>query len=135
MKTQIFSSHRLHPQRTVVLATLGLAGLLVLVVVAIALCERSWTKDRPASPPTWQSAATTRTPPGSWYIRSGQWRADARTAVAIVRYLLEPEFPNPAGATNPLGWPYPTNVASVAPGFHSVSNSTLIGNSALEQKS
>jgi hypothetical protein len=133
MKAQVFSSHGPHARRTAVFAVLGLAGLLVITVAAIALSERSWTKDRPTSPPTWQSATATRTTPGFWYIRSGQWRADVLTMVAMVRYLLEPEFPTPPGATSPLGWPYPTNVASVAPGFHSVNNSTLTGNAAVAE--
>ena len=33
-------------------------------------------------------------PPGKslrWYVRDGQWKADARTAVAILEYVLSPE--------------------------------------------
>jgi len=46
---------------------------------------------------------------GGWYLRSNQWRADARTAVAILKFVLErgpglrlslAEGPDPAA--NPL---------------------------------
>lgn len=34
-----------------------------------------------------------------WYIRSGQWRADMRSLVAVLRYLAQPES---LGQTNPM---------------------------------
>ena len=37
-----------------------------------------------------------------WYFQSGQWRADARTLAAMVRYLVSPE---PATGTNRAAMP------------------------------
>ena len=37
---------------------------------------------------------------GTWYWRSGQWQADARTLVAAARWVLTPDLPNQASATN-----------------------------------
>jgi hypothetical protein len=116
MKTQNLSSPRRHPRRIAVLAILGLAGLPGIIVVATTLCERSQTKDAVAAPPVAQSAATARRPPGFWYVRMGLWRADARTAVATVRYLLERETQNkPSGRFRSFELAAPTNSASVLP--------------------
>ncbi len=37
----------------------------------------------------------------AWYFQTGQWRADARTLAALVRYLVSPE-PTPLGSQPPV---------------------------------
>ena len=54
----------------------GCLALLLLAQIALAGL---------APPPQWISGDT----PAKWYVRSGQWRADARTLVAGVRFLFD----------------------------------------------
>jgi hypothetical protein len=39
-----------------------------------------------------------------WYLRSEQWRADAQTVVAAVRFLLEPEKTLPISSLSDTNW-------------------------------
>lgn len=72
-----------------------LAGSLSLSVVVFALCNVTPMKNRIVSPPSATSATFAGNPRGYWYFRMGQWRADARTVVAAVRYILDPDSQNP----------------------------------------
>jgi len=42
-------------------------------------------------PPAPVASAPGPNPRLNWYLQSGQWRADARTLIAVVRYLSSPE--------------------------------------------
>jgi hypothetical protein len=44
-------------------------------------------------PPAPVASAARSNPRLNWYLRSGQWRADAQTLIAVVRYLASPEPP------------------------------------------
>ena len=116
MKTQFRCSHRPRPRLAAVLAILCLAGLLGAISVAAALCECWEAKHAVARPPTAPSAVTTQSPSVIWYIRLGQWRADVRTSIAAVRYLLTPEPESKPGERfRSIGLAMPTNSASVVP--------------------
>ena len=42
-----------------------------------------------------------------WYLRSGQWQADARTLVAALQFLMDPDPMSPA-------WTYPPGIQPMA---------------------
>jgi len=87
MKPQAPSGPRTHPHTR--FAHLSFVGLLTFLIVAPAVWDYAWRKhEAVASPPAPSSAAAGKLR-GSWYIRRGQWSADARTFVAALRYVLE----------------------------------------------
>jgi len=71
---------------------------IAVVMMTVVLFLTAWFA--PDSPGTSSSSAWNRysgwgCPPGKtlcWYVRDGQWKADARTAAAMLRYVLTPEF-------------------------------------------
>ena len=68
---------------TAVFATLGLAGLVAIVVAVVAGSVPAGSKE--------EALAPLGRLPLVRYFRSGQWAADARTAAAMVRYVFESE--------------------------------------------
>ncbi len=89
MKLQISSGRRTHPPKIVGFARLSFAGLLTIVIAAAALLDFTRAGDEAVTSPTAKSSAVAGRSRGLWYIRLNQWRADARTLVAAVRYVLE----------------------------------------------
>ena len=73
------------------------AGFVLAILVALLVLTTCWAPGSPeiATPGT---AGNTYSgwgcPPGKtfrWYLSQGQWKADALTAVAVLRYVLSPE--------------------------------------------
>jgi hypothetical protein len=95
-------------------ALFGTLGLMALAAIVIALVEGS-TPSRPRT----ASLITLKKLPLVTYVSSGELIADARTAAAAVRYLLEPE-------------PIATNAAAPAPTQHNTAMPT--NNAALNPK-
>jgi len=68
--------------------SLGMLGLILILLAAERLCEPgdcgtlAGLRSNSSYPPQGFRAA--------WYIRSGQWRADLRSLVAVLEYLREP---------------------------------------------
>ena len=89
MKPQNSSGHRTHPPRIAIFARFGFAGLLTIAVAAGWDFARR--KNDVVASPSAESSASAGKSRGLWYIRQGQWRADARTLVAAVRYVLASE--------------------------------------------
>ncbi len=79
--------------------SLGPKILLVVALTSLLLLGLAMpgSERRPCPTPTGNPTFKLGTAlPGSrhgpeWYFRSGQWRADAKTLVALVRFLLEPD--------------------------------------------
>jgi hypothetical protein len=90
---------------TAMFVTLGLVGLFAVIIAFLA-------GSAPASPKTRLSGNLQRVPVVR-YLRSGQLVADARTAGAMIQYLLDfqPAMPTNPGATGPtpLNSPLPTS--------------------------
>ena len=70
---------------TAVFATLGLAGLVAIVVALVSGSVPAGSKE--------QALAPLGRLPIVKYFSSGRWAADARTAAAMVRYVFENEKP------------------------------------------
>jgi len=81
---------------------LGLAGLLGIFLLVTALDEVTPTPDHDVPLPVAALAAMIGHPESHWYFRLDQWRADARTAVAAVRFLLEIDPQGAPGAPLPI---------------------------------
>jgi hypothetical protein len=75
----------------------SLSGVAVVLLIAV-LFLAAWTApDSPgtSSPGTANGFSGWGCPPGKtlyWYVNEGQFKADARTALAIAQYVLSPEF-------------------------------------------
>ena len=80
-------------RRTVLVALLGLAGLLGITVMGTSRLDVAPARDDAVSAPAVKSAAVARRARPFGYIQSGQWLADARTYTEMIRYLLDPELP------------------------------------------
>ena len=120
MKITNSSDCRPLARRTVVIASLGFAGLLGITAVGTSRCDVAPARDDAFSAPAAKSAAVAGSRRPFRYIRSGQWQADARSLAAVVRYLLEPEIPaKPSGGSPSLLLAMPTNIVSTAPLMHS----------------
>jgi hypothetical protein len=116
MKIRNSSDCRPLARRTVVIASLGLAGLLAITAVGTSHCDVAPTRDDALSAPAAKSAAVVGSRRPFRYIRSGQWQADARSLAAVVRYLLEPEIQaKPSGGSLSLLLAMPTNIVSTTP--------------------
>ena len=88
MKPQISSGRRTNPPKIAGFARLSFAGLLTITIATAAV----WNFDRTRDEAVASSIAKTsmgRKAHNFWFIRPGQWRADARTLVAALRYVLE----------------------------------------------
>ena len=117
MKPQISRGHRTHPPKIAIFASFGFAGLLTIAVAA------GWDftpmRNEVGASPSAESATKTSRSPGLWYIRLGQWRADARTVVAAVRYVLESDVQTNQGKPAPcmpgFELAMPTNSTSAGP--------------------
>ena len=117
MKPQISSGHRTHPPKIAILARFGFAGLLAIAVAA------GWDfariRNEVGATPSAESATKAGRAHGLWYLRLGQWRADARTLAAAVRYVLESDVQTNQGKPAPrfpgLELAMPTNSTSVGP--------------------
>ncbi len=77
----------------------AVAGLILVMLVAAGF--QPWSAGLKGP-----QVRTTSTTPGrgqgagnGWYFRSGQWRADGRSLLAAVRFLMEPEAPVKASQT------------------------------------
>ena len=120
MKIRNSTDYRPLARRTVVIASLGLAGLLGITAVGTSHCNVAPARDDAFSAPAAKSGAVAGNPRLFRYIQSGQWQADARTLAAVVRYLLEPEIKaKPSGGSPSLLLAMPTNIVSTAPLMHS----------------
>jgi len=119
MKMQTFSDGRTHRPTTSLFATLGFTTLSAIIIVTFAVCDPTEKRDEAATPLSAESSTVTRRGRGLWYIRLGQWRADARTVIATVRYVLENDSPTnqvrPFGHFPGLEVAMPTNSASASP--------------------
>jgi hypothetical protein len=106
----------------VVIASLGLAGLLGFTVVGTSHFDVAPARDDVVAAPAAKSTAVAGRPRPLRYIRSGQWQADARTFAAVVRYLLDPEIQTkPNGGSPSLLLAMPTNLVSTTPLMRSTS--------------
>jgi len=110
-RPSLFKPSRASQAETALFATLGVAAM---VAIAIALVWGSFGDGA-------QNArlVAARTSPVVKYVKSGQLVADARTAVAIVQYVLQPEGPAVTNATMPWltqkNLAMPTNHTAGAP--------------------
>ena len=95
---------------------LGLAGLLGITALDTSQFDVAPARGDAVPAPAARMAAVAGSPRSFRYIRSGQWQADARTLVAVVRYLLDPEvLTKPiVGSPSPL-LAMPTNIVSTTP--------------------
>jgi len=84
-------------RKYVKLATLVVAFLMLFISLDALLCLLPPPSPNPSATPVYLKNAgfDSRL---AWYFESGQWRADARTLVAAVKYLVTPE---PSSVTNP----------------------------------
>jgi hypothetical protein len=119
MKPQTSSSRRTGLPTIAAIATLVSVGLLALIFAAPAVRVSALTRDRITASPCVESSGPAGRSRGLWYLRLEQWRADARTLVAAVRYVVESDvqtnqekpaehFPGIAAAT-------PTNATPAGP--------------------
>ena len=109
MKIRNTTDYRPLTPRTAVIASLSVAGLLAIIAGATSHTDVASTKRHAVSAPSASSAGV----PGSPRPRTRPWQADARTFVAMIRYLLEPEIPaQPSGSFPPLQPAMPTNLVS-----------------------
>src|SRR6267142_5107157 len=72
-------------RRAATFVSAGLAGLFAVALAFSALLVV------PGSHPGTETETTVGKKKGNWYFRLGQWRADARTLVAMVRFVIEPD--------------------------------------------
>lgn len=116
MKIRNETDDRPLARRAVVIALLGLAGLLGITVVGTYHFDVAPTRGDAVSAPAAMSPAVAGSQRPFRYIRSGQWQADARTFTAMMRYLLEPEIQaKPSKGSTPLLLAMPTNIVSTTP--------------------
>lgn len=109
MRIRKATDYRPRAPRTAVIASLSLAGLLAIIAGVTWLTHVAPAKCHAVAAP---SASLARVP-GSPRPRTGTWQADARTFVAMIRYLLEPEIPaQPSWSFPPLQPTKPTNIVS-----------------------
>lgn len=82
------STQKHAPQSSFKIAALALSFLLLLLLGTLV-----WVVPPPCpSPAGAGSGRVTRLDSRlAWYVHSGQWRADARTFAALVKYLVAPE--------------------------------------------
>jgi len=110
MRIQTSSGCRLPAPRTAILVCLGVASLLGAALVAACRCDFAQTKEDAPPAHSAKFSAAPGSPPLARYLRTGQWRGDARTIAAAVRYLLEVEPPAKPGEALPtLELAMPTN--------------------------
>jgi hypothetical protein len=122
MKFKNATDDRSLARRTVVIASLGLAGLLGITVVGTSHFDVAPARDDVVAAPAAKSAAVAGSRRPLRHIRSGQWQADARTFAAVVRYLLDPEIQTkPSGGSPSLLLAMPTNLVSTTPLMRSTS--------------
>ena len=122
MKIRNATDDRSLARRTVVIASLGLAGLLGITVVGTSRFDVAPARDDVFSARAAKSAAVAGSRRPFRYIRSGQWQADARSFAAVVRYLLEPEIQaKQSGGSPSLLLAMPTNLVSTTPVMRSTS--------------
>jgi hypothetical protein len=101
--------------RTAVIASLSLAGLLGIIAAATPHTEVAPAKSHAVSAPSASSAGVPGSRRPRTRTRTVPWQADVRTFVAMIRYLLEPEFPaKPSGGFPPLQRAMPTNIVSTS---------------------
>jgi hypothetical protein len=99
--------------RTAVIASLSLAGLLGIIAVATRHTDVAPAKSHAVSAPSVSSAGVPGSPRSRMRTGTAPWQANARTIVAMIRYLLEPEMPaEPSGGFPPLPRAMPTNIVS-----------------------
>src|SRR2546427_3216584 len=96
---------------TAVFAGLGLVGLFTVLLAAVSMSNFVQGKDKVVASLSGNAPAASRNIPGVRYISSGQWLADTRTLIAMVRWVLEPEV----ATTNP----------AIAPGTASNVNAAI----------
>jgi hypothetical protein len=116
------SENRPLAAKTAVIASLGVAALVGLIAVTAPRSDVAPARDATVS-------ATSATPAGIAgnrhplrHSHKGQWHAEARTFVGIVRYLFEPEFQaKPGEGATPLPAAVPTNIVSTSLPMHSTS--------------
>ncbi len=117
MKPHNSSGRRTHPAKIAIFARFGFAGLLTIAVAAGWDFTRM--RNEAGASPSAESATKAGRSHGLWYLRLGQWRADARTLVAAVRYVLESDVQTsqgkPARRFPGLALAMPTNSTSVGP--------------------
>ena len=117
MKPHNSSGRRTHPPRIAIFARFGFAGLLTIAVAAGWDFTRM--RNEAGASPSAESATKAGRSHGFWYLRLGQWRADARTLVAAVRYVLESDVQTNQGKPAPrfpgLELAMPTNSTWVVP--------------------
>jgi hypothetical protein len=118
----ISSENRPLAAKTAVIASLGVAGLLGLIVVATPHSDVAQAGDETVSTPSARPAVVAGSRPRSKHSQSVRWHAEVRTFVGIVRYLLEPEFPaKPSDGVTPRPAAVPTNIVSTRTPMHSTS--------------
>src|SRR5437879_5955951 len=71
----------------------GLGGLAALIILGAAWCHLAAEENGEEVARSSPAAAVGRRSHRAAYLRLEDWRADARTLAAMVRYLLEPEPP------------------------------------------
>lgn len=82
-------------------ASLGLAGILSIVLAVGSFTNFVRGKDQVMA--EWSGTAP-RSQMTAWrYVKSGQWRADARTLCAMTLYLMEPEPDSPRARVQSSG--------------------------------
>ena len=108
--------------RTALVAALGFASLLGIIAVAASHRDVAPAKDESVSALSAESAVLAGSRRPLRHIRRGRWQAEARTFVAIIRYLIEPEFQaKPNGGFTPLPAATPTNIVSTRTPMRSTS--------------
>ena len=113
MRIRNATDYRPLAPRTVVIASLGLAGLLGIIAGATSHTDVAPAKCRAVSAPSASSAGVSASPRPRTRILTVPWQADARTFVAMIRYLLDPEIPaKPSEGFPPLQRAMPTNLVS-----------------------
>lgn len=101
------------------IASLSLAGLLGIIAVVTSPRDVAPARHDAVAAHSAKSTAAPERPRPFKYFRTGRLQADARTFVAVVRYLIEPEIQrNPSGGFPPPQLGAPTNIVS-APGLKS----------------
>jgi hypothetical protein len=88
MKPQSSSRRRTRRSKIAGSARLSFTGLLTIIIAAAAVWNLDRTRDEAVESST-AKTSTARKVHNFWFIRPGQWRADARTLVAALRYVLE----------------------------------------------
>jgi hypothetical protein len=105
-----------------VIASLGFASLLGIIAVATPHRGVAPAKDETVLALSAESAVLAGSRRPLRHIRRGRWQAEARTFVAVIRYLIEPEFrAKPSGGFTPLQVATPTNIVSTRAPMRSTS--------------